>query len=183
MSLGRDGAAIDYCSLSPLFAGSRRAKLALRGLWSGGLSTSGLGERAPPPPAPVALCAPTSPRKRGEVTEPASAPIQPKPSCTRLSLYRRRTWDAAEQSGLLLPRYIDQPVGGVLDRRLDAGDEILARQACWQGIEEFDHQCAGIAHESPARPEQSGIQRHGNAGHAGAGIDLSDAGHVIRRRT
>ena len=64
----------------------------------------------------------------------------------------------------------------------DLLDEFAALQAGRQRIEKFDHQRAGIAHEGAARPEQPGIERHRQAGHAAVGIDLRDAGLVVRRR-
>src|SRR6267154_4463398 len=87
-----------------------------------------------------------------------------------LTLRRRRTLHPAEQLRLLATPRLDQPVGGVLDAGGNAGVEFLAGEARRQGIEEFDHQRARIAHEGAARPEQPRIQGDRQTGHAAIDI-------------
>ena len=48
------------------------------------------------------------------------------------------------------------------------------------GVEEFDHDRAGQPQERAARPEQAGVQRDRNAGHADLGIEMRDAELVAR---
>src|SRR3954452_18999408 len=71
-------------------------------------------------------------------------------------------------------------------RRLDTPLQLLQEGATLHAgrdrRKELDHDGAGEAEETAARPEQSRVQRHRKARHAGFVIDIGDAGFVGGRR-